>query len=471
MVDIHIGDIAFAAAIGFLAGILAVSFGWPLLIVVAAFVAGGVFAFIAIHKKIFLYGAIFACLAVLLGTYYFYFFTDVRSAAAHFPSAADGSFSVIVSEEPAASEKYLFFTAELQPPYAGKITIFAPPGSDIRYGDLLDMSGAIAPPTSRGDSPAAFPKQIDVVSGDNGFWLTERLLDLKNAINKEFAEFLPQDEAALLGGMTVGGTAGMSPALKSEMAASETLYATSMYGYKIAMIVAAIETLLASWVPRRARFCIAVCATMLFVAMAGGNISAMRGGIMACLVIFAKETGSLFSKRNALALTAAGMALFDPTIASTAGFLFSFASVAGMALLTEPFRNFLRLGEGRGIGRWKEAVLLSVSSLVPIIPLVSAMFGSFSLTAIFANVLIAPTIPLGMAAGVALAAAGFVSPYIAFFVAHAAGIILDYALWVVHFFAAHVVPLPISFSGALPFVLYYGVVGLFAHAYRGDGKS
>jgi len=37
---------------------------------------------------------------------------------------------------------------------------------------------------------------------------------------------------------------------------------------------------------------------------------------------------------------------------------------------------------------------------------------------------------------------------------------------VVHFFAAHAVPLPFSFSGAMPFVLYYAAVGLFAYAYR-----
>ena len=72
---------------------------------------------------------------------------------------------------------------------------------------------------------------------------------------------------------------------------------------------------------------------------------------MACLVMLAKETGSIFSKRNALALTAAGMAVFDPTVVAQAGFFFSFASVAGMALLTEPIRNFLRLGEGKGILR------------------------------------------------------------------------------------------------------------------------
>lgn len=344
--------------------------------------------------------------------------------------------------------------------------VFAPPESDVRYGDLLDVSGAIVPPRTGGESWAAFPKQISVISRGNGFLLTEKLLDFKTVVNKKFGAFLPQDEAALLGGMTLGGTTGMSAALKNKMAASETLYVTSMYGYKIAMIVMMVEVIFSGFIPRRIRFCLGAILAVLFVLMSGGNISAMRGGVMACLVMLAKETGSVFSKRNALALTAAGMAVFDPTVARQAGFLFSFASVAGMAFLAGPIQRFLRLGEGKGIFRWKEAVMLSVASLMPIVPLISVIFGSFSLTAIFANILIAPTIPLGMAAGVALAATGFISQYAAFFVARAASAVLDYALWVIHFFAVHAVPMPFSFSGAVPFVLYYAAIGLFAYAYR-----
>jgi competence protein ComEC len=468
--DFFIGDAAFAAAIGFLAGIFAASFGWPIFIIVAAFILGGLFASVAVHKKVLLYGALFSSAAVFCGTYYFYFFVNLRSAAMRLPVATD-SFPAIVSAVPTASEKYLSFPADLQPPFSGSIMVFAPLESDIRYGDLLDVSGALAPPRTVGESWAAFPKQINVISRGNGLWLAEKLLDFKTAVNKKFGAFLPQDEAALLGGMTLGGTAGMSTTLKNEMTISETLYVTSMYGYKIAVIIMMVEIIFSGFIPRRIRFCFGAILAVLFVLMSGGNISAMRGGVMVCLVMLAKETGSVFSKRNALALTAAGMAVFDPTVARQAGFLFSFASVAGMACLMEPLRKFLRLGDGKGIFRWKEAILLSVASLILIIPLISAIYGSFSLTAVFANILIAPTIPLGMAMGAVLAVAGFVSQYIAFFVARAASVVLDYALWVVHFFAVHAVPMPFSFSGAAPFVLYYAAVGLFAYAYRENGRS
>jgi len=469
MTDFFIGDAAFAVAVGFLAGILAVSFTWSIFYTSLLFLAASFVAFIFREKRL-LYGGIFAFIAVFFGAFYFYFFTMARSVAAHLPTGAD-PFRVIVSTEPVVSEKYLSFSAALQNPFAGNVTIFVPLGSDIRYGDLLEIVGAIEPPRNNGELSAVFPKRISVTSRDNGFWLTERSFALKTAINRKFGEFLSPDEAALLGGMTLGGTTGMSVALKNDMTASETLYVASMYGYKIVMIVAVIDALFVSFLPRWMRFCIAAIVTALFVIMSGANSSAMRGGVMMCVLLLAKETGEIFSKRNALALTAAGMALFDPTVVAQAGFLFSFSSVAGMAFLSEPIRNFLRLGEGRGMLRWKEAVILSVSSLVPIVPLISNMFGSFSLTAIFANILVAPMIPLGMAAGAALAVAGFAWKYLAFFVAHAVSVLLDYVLWIAHFFSIHAVPLPFQFSSSLLFLLYYGFLAFFIYVYGGTEKK
>jgi len=467
--DLFVGDIAFAAAVGFVAGILAASFAWPMFIVLAAFVSAGFFVFIASRKRKFLYEALFSCAAVIVGVYYFYFFMNVRSAGIHWPDATSDPFRMIVSEEPVASGNYLSFTAQLQPPFSGTLDVFAPPENNVRYGDMLAVTGKIEPPRSVGEPSAVFPKQVSVISHGNGSWLTEKLFEMKEAVNRRFGEFLPQDEAALQGGMMLGGTGGMSVALKNEMTVSETLYVTSMYGYKIAMTIAAVEMLLAGMVPRRVRFCIAAFMAALFVLTSGGNVSAVRGGVMAGVLILARETGSVFSRRNALALTAAGMAACDPTTVAQAGFLFSFASVLGMAFLVEPFRKFLRLGEGKGIFAWKEAVLLSVASLAPIVPLVSAIYGSFSLTAAFANILIAPTIPLGMATGVALTLASFISRYLAFFVASAANAMLGYALFVIHFFAVHTVPLPFSFSGVAPFLSYYAALGLFAYLYREYG--
>ena len=83
-------------------------------------------------------------------------------------------------------------------------------------------------------------------------------------------------------------------------------------------------------------------------------------GVMSGMMLAAGETGNIFSRRNALILTAAGMILFDPTIIAQAGFLFSFASLAGILCLDAPLRNFLRLGEESGFLEWKAAIVLKL---------------------------------------------------------------------------------------------------------------
>jgi ComEC/Rec2-related protein len=466
MADFFIGDVACSVAAGLLIGMLAAGFAWN--IATVSFCAVLVFPVLKYFwSKSWKASAIFMLIiffAILAGAYYFHFFVNLQVADRRLPDGKD-SFDAVVVSEPVASEKYLSFSAELQPPFAGKVEMFAPPESEICYGDLMEISGAFAAENTN-EAPTIFLKKISIVSDGHGSWLIAKLGDFKRAVLQIFFRALPQDDAALLGGMTLGGTTGMSVALKNDMTASETLYVTSMYGWKIAMIVMVIETLLAGFLPRRIRFGVSAFLVVLFVLMSGGNVSAVRGGVMAYLLMFAKETGSVFSRRNALLFAAAGMALFDPTIVAQAAFLLSFLSVAGMASLSGPIRRFLHLGEGKGIFAWKDAIIVSVASLVPIVPLVSAIFGSFSLTAVFANILIAPTIPIGMGVGAALAVAGGVSQYAAFFIGCGAEIFLSYALWVIHFFAAHVAPLPFSFSGVLPFVIYCVAVGFFAYAYR-----
>src|ERR1700722_18592054 len=143
-------------------------------------------------------------------------------------------------------------------------------------------------------------------------WVQGYTQDFKSAILGKFNEVLPADQAALLGGEMLGGTDGMSSELKNAMSASGTSYVTSMYGYKIFIIVATIEALFASWIPRRARFFLTLVAVGLFIAMAGASPSAIRGAIMGGLGLIAKQTGRIFNAGHALIFTAGIMVIFDP---------------------------------------------------------------------------------------------------------------------------------------------------------------
>ena len=147
---------------------------------------------------------------------------------------------------------------------------------------------------------------ITVIAKNRGFWLREQLIDFKAALFQKLDELLPQDEAGLLGGVTFGGANGISAELKNEMKLSGTSYILSMYGYKIAAVVAIASALLKTFFSRRAVLVFCLALILLFVVMAGLEASAVRAGIMVSLALIARQLGRRYSMRNALMLTAAG---------------------------------------------------------------------------------------------------------------------------------------------------------------------
>jgi competence protein ComEC len=356
--------------------------------------------------------------------------------------------------------------ANAQKPFSGAVTIFAPLGSNFQYGDELQVLGEVTAPKMAGDDPAVFPKKLTFVAVHKGFWLREKLIDFKLAILGIFNKALLPDKAALLGGETLGGTKGMGTDLKNEMSASGTSYVVSMYGYKISMIVFFLEETLKELVARRMRFFILIGAIVLFVVMAGGEASVVRAAIMSILVIAAQAAGRVFDPRNALALTAAGMALWDPTLVAQAAFQLSFLSIIGIKYLSHPLKKLFHWEKkSAGIIGWREAVIIAIASLLPIIPIIANAFGDFSWISFPSNILTSVAVLPAMIAGVALALAGSISYYLAFFIAKLANVVLWYQLMIIKFFAAiaPVMPLAIPFDSILAFAVYYAALAWFIY--------
>jgi ComEC/Rec2-related protein len=332
------------------------------------------------------------------------------------------------------------------------------------------VQGIVRPAESVGKDPAIFPQKLSLVASNRGFFLRAWMIDFKDAIFQKFNDVLPADEAALLGGMTLGGTAGMSAALKDQMSLSGTSYLSAMYGYKISILIFGSMGLLAGFIARRKRFFLTLALLALFVAMTGAEASAIRAAIMGCVALSARELGRMPNMRNALALTAALMALADPTSVAQAGFLLSFLSLIGIVYLGPALENCFGWetdhgGRGPGIFGWKAAVVMSLASLFPIVPVLMATFGQFSAMAFVSNALVFPAILPTMLSGCAVAAAGFVSRPLAFIVARFVEIPIWYALGVIRLFSVIVVPLPQVFTSAWAFVVYYVVLLLFVYHY------
>ena len=456
---------AFGIATAFIAGILVASMRWNIVFVIVT-IAAVAAAFVAIHflKNIFLWREIgIFVTALCVGAFYYHLYLGWDAAAMRLPFEKEISFPAVVSSEPTESAKYEIFTAD--PWRSHKLMILAAPESGFHYGDLIKVRGFIGEPDTAGENPFVASPHITLIAEHRGFWLRELLIDFKLAIIKKFGVFLSQDQAALLGGVTLGGAAGMSAELKSDMAASGTSYVLSMYGYKITAITALAAIALKNFFSRRITFFICLALIALFVLMSGVVASVVRAGIMAALALTAKEIGRPFDMRNALAFTAAIMLALNPfLLTGDIGFQLSFLSIMGIAYLTDPIKRWWRY-QDPGFLNWKEGTATTLAVLAPMVPLVANADGSFPLTAIPSNVLMFLATPFTVLFGFILAVLGAVSSSAAFCAAKIGAIILQYQIFVIKLFSAVVIPLPVPFSIPAVVAVYYAGLAIFIFYY------
>jgi len=473
-----IGDTAFGATTVFLFGILAAALKWNVLIIFTSAILCA-FGFLFFVKKLFLWKeVVFFAAAMAFGAFYYHFYLDIAASKTNLTYNHFISFSGVVTDEPQPSQKVLILTVGIKPPLAGEVKIFAPPTSDFRYGDMLQIDGIITPPDASGlpaggsgGDPIVFSPQMKLMSRHNGFWLREKLIDLKLAIIKNFEAVLPSDEAALLGGITFGSKVNFSAELKNAMALSSTTHLVAVSGYNITIVILAAEGAFGRFCSRRKTFIFSVILIALFVLMTGLQPSAIRAGITGFIALLAKETGRMFNIRNAIAFTAAIMALWNPTmLTQNAGFELSFLSLLGIVYLGPALKKLFRY-ENAGFLDWKECAITTLSAQLAVMPVLIVTFGQFSATAIFANILILATVPLAMFFGFFLAILGFISCYLAFFCAKLASIILFYELAMIRLFAGLSVPVPINFNSTAAMVAYYSIIAFIVAANYSHGNQ
>lgn len=343
-----------------------------------------------------------------------------------------------------------------------KILVTLPAYPVLSHGDTLTLVGKIETPQNEGYSKylAArgiggtmyFPRMLSHKEG--GASLHRELFGIKRAVVAIFSRALPVEHSALLSGITLGEREEFSKELKDAMSKSGTSHITALSGYNITVVSSAMLAVFAFFIDRKRALVFALAAISLFVIMTGAEPSVVRAAIMGSILLLAQRAGRRYSARNAIALTAFFMTLYNPYVLSfDAGFQLSFAALLGMLYISPillPHRN------EEGFFGVRESAAHTVAAQAAVFPIISSYFGTASLTSILANVLIVGVIPLTMFLGFALGAIGFFSAFFASLLGWAVGLLLSYEISVIYFFSSVSIPLP--HVGILGAAFYYGLL-------------
>ncbi len=461
-------DILFYGAISFLLGLVIAGLGISLYLILLA----PLFYFLKIIRQRFNPKTlILVFFLFLFGIFYYRFYNTALGDSRNIVYNKKILFSGIVSSEPSLGEKFQKLEIELLPPLKGGVSVFASLSPEINYGDVVKGEGIIEPPADQTSGPILLFPKIETSAAHRGFWLKEKLIKLKKLLVSRFNNFLSTDSAALLSGLTFGWRGGFSNDLKQQMSLSGTTHLVALSGYNITILVIATAAVFGRFFSRRLKFLLTGLIIFLFVMMVGAEASVLRAALMGFLALLAKETGRLPSFRNGIALTAAFMAFFEPVVILDLGFILSFASLLGIVYLEPAFKKFFRLKDESATANflsWKDNALTTLSAQLAVVPILIQNFNQFSLTGIFANILILEFVPLTMFLGFSLAAAALLLNPIAFLFSQVVNILLKYELLVIKLFSKLQLPLKMNFSwflliiyysGLIIFIRYYGSIG------------
>jgi len=234
------------------------------------------------------------------------------------------------------------------------------------------------------------------------------LFSIKSRFEAQINRLYAEPHASFMAGLLTGSRRGIPEKLMEHFNTTGLTHIIAISGYNITIVITVISGML-FWLPLKWRFIPAVGAIIAFTAFVGASAAVVRAAIMGILGLLALQCGRQYDLRLGILWTAFCMLVWNPKqLWYDAGFQLSFLAVLGlteMAPLLE--RWFRRIPTALGM---REALQMTCAAQLAAVPLIIHLFGRFSLVAPFANVLVAPVIPLAMLFGFA----GTVLSFIAF---------------------------------------------------------
>ncbi len=255
---------------------------------------------------------------------------------------------------------------------------------------------------------------------------------------------LPRENAALAGGIVIGGKTGLGKTLQDAFIKSGLVHVIVLSGYNVMIVAEWMMALLALLTQsRRARAIAGAIALLLFVGIAGFSATAMRATLMALIALYARATGRTYAASRALFFAVLLMLLWNPLyLVFDPGFGLSITATAGLIWLSPLIEAAFAHARTR-LGRtapnkvqkfWIEAVSSTLAAQTGVLPLLLYNTGNLSLVALPANLMVVAAMPLAMAmaalAGIGGALLDSVVPLLAHVLALPALVITKYVLFV-----------------------------------------
>ncbi|MBI5728278.1 MAG: DNA internalization-related competence protein ComEC/Rec2 [Candidatus Magasanikbacteria bacterium] len=340
------------------------------------------------------------------------------------PRAVAQSFVGLIAAEPDAREdgvRYVVETNQLKSTAKNaarslSVLVKMPLYPRYAYGDLVRVACDLEAPEAFQDQDTGRPFHYDkylatqgvslvcrrpemaVIKSGGGNSFYRQLLAVKQSLEFQVARLWNEPYAGFMAGILFGYRGGLGN-MNLVFQRTGVAHILAISGYNISIIAAVLITICVRLcISRKFSFWLASIGIVLFVLFTGAGGSVVRAGIMGLLVLVGKYLGRPRHLANAFVFTAGLMNFFNPFLLFwDVGFQLSFLATLGIIYISPVFGSwFRRLPEAAGL---RESTVTTFSAILATLPLTLYQFGTLSLVAPVANLLILWTIPGLMASG------------------------------------------------------------------------
>lgn len=228
---------------------------------------------------------------------------------------------------------------------------------------------------------------------------------------------LPQREAALLAGLLFGSRSELPDDIKDAFRAAGVFHLLAVSGGNVAMLVVPLVGLLRrTGLGKKAASGAVIPVVLFFIFLTGASPSVLRAGLMAMLVLAGDMLGRERDALNTLGAAATLLLITSPGLLFDLGFQLSLGATIGILLFAMPLQGWLlprmgRLLPERLAGLLAPGLAVTFAAQALVEPLSLHSFGTLSLIAPLANLLVLALVELLVPVGLVMVLLGlFLEP-------------------------------------------------------------
>ncbi len=224
------------------------------------------------------------------------------------------------------------------------------------------------------------------------------LSHVRTSVLETIARHLPHAHAQLLGGILVGARQSFPDSMRESFNRIGITHIVAVSGYNITVLLALLYALcLGFGIKRSHGIGIVIAGIAGFTLLSGASPATVRAALMGGVVVVARYAGRNARSHTAILIALAAMLLGNPFLLFDIGFQLSFSAMIGLIYLAPNLELLsVRFPDVYGL---KQILIQTLAAIAATAPLILWYFGTVSIIAPLANILIVPLVPFIMAAG------------------------------------------------------------------------